>query len=92
MKRMESESEVKVGFDPNGNFMMMIVIDSRRSRRVIILAISRVVVRWLITENGMKITSVFSITKTIERGKFKLWNALRGFWETFILVAEQTNF
>ena len=60
-KRMESESEVKVGFDPNGNFMMMIVIDSRRSRRVIILAISSVAARWPIPENGMKISSVFSM-------------------------------
>ena len=62
-KRMESESsEVKVGVDPNGNFMMMIVMDSRRSRRVIILAISSVAARWPISENGMKMTSVFSIT------------------------------
>ena len=60
-KRMESESEVKVGFEANGSFMMMIVIDSRWSRRVIILAISSVATRWPIPENGKKISYVFSV-------------------------------
>ena len=31
-KRMESESEVILSLDPNGNFIIKIVIDNRRSR------------------------------------------------------------
>ena len=58
-KRMESESKVTLSsLGKNGKLMIKIVIDSRRSRRVISFAISTAVIKWLIPANGMKTSAV----------------------------------
>ena len=86
---MESESEVILSLDPNGNFIIKIVIDNRRSRWVISFAISTVATRWPIPGDGMKTSSVCFITNRRLLQREKNIGCFEGFvvrWH--ILVAE----
>ena len=87
---MESESEVILSLDPNGNFIIKIVIDNRRSRWVISFAISTVAARWPIPGDGMKTSSVCFITNQRLLQREKNIGCVEGFvvgWH--ILVADR---
>ena len=82
---MESESEVILSLDPNGNFIIKIVIDNRRSRWVISFAISTVAARWPIPGDGMKTSSVCFITnqRLLQREKYWMrWGLCGGVTHT----------